>query len=69
MLMITAGYDRMALEGEDLANRLDSDPRRYVVCERMEKCNHAWDKTAREGTREWELREKAYTLAVEILQR
>lgn len=67
VLFITAGYDNLAIEAEKLASRLDEDPDRHVVHERMEKCDHAWDKLAREGTRGWDLKEKAYRLAVEML--
>ncbi|KAE8394074.1 Alpha/Beta hydrolase protein [Aspergillus alliaceus] len=69
VLVITAGYDSLALEGEKLAVRLSERPGRQVVCERMEKCNHAWDKLAQKGTREWGLKERAYKLAIDILQR
>ncbi|KAB8072465.1 Alpha/Beta hydrolase protein [Aspergillus leporis] len=69
VLMITAGYDSLAGDGEKLAARLAENPNHFVVSERMEKCNHAWDKLARKGTREWEVRERAYNLAVEMLQR
>ncbi|BCS22015.1 uncharacterized protein APUU_30240A [Aspergillus puulaauensis] len=68
VLFITAGYDTLALEAEKLAARLDEDPGRRVVHERMDKCDHAWDKLAREGTRGWELKERAYRLAVEMLE-
>ena len=67
VLFITAGYDNLAIEAEKLASKLDEDPNRHVVHERMEKCDHAWDKIAREGTRGWDLKEKAYGLAVEML--
>ncbi|KAF7591611.1 hypothetical protein BBP40_001311 [Aspergillus hancockii] len=69
VLMITAGFDSLAGEGEKLAAKLAENPNRVVVCERMEKCNHAWDKMAQKGTREWELKERAYKLAVDTLQR
>lgn len=67
VLVITAGYDTLADEGERFAKQLQKDPRRHVVYQRMEKCNHGWDKKARIGTREWELKNRAYDLAVEML--
>lgn len=67
MLFITAGYDTLAFEAEKFCQRLDEDPNRQVVHERMEKCDHAWDKLAREGSRGWEMKEKAYALAVDML--
>ncbi|KAJ5924122.1 hypothetical protein N7466_008309 [Penicillium verhagenii] len=68
VLMITAGYDSMAEESERLAEKLKQDPERRVVCERMDRCNHGWDLKAEPGTREWELRCKAYSMAVQMLQ-
>ncbi|BCR84711.1 uncharacterized protein ACHE_20169S [Aspergillus chevalieri] len=68
VLIIAAGYDSLALEAERLAARLGEDADRHVVYERMEKCDHAWDKIAREGTREWELKSRAYELAIGMLE-
>lgn len=68
VLIITAGYDSLALEAERLAAKLGDDADRHVVYERMDKCDHAWDKIAREGTREWEFKSRAYELAIEMLQ-
>lgn len=67
ILCITAGYDNLAVEAEKFCRRLDEDPKRRVVHERMEKCDHAWDKLAREGSRGWDMKQKAYGLAVEML--
>lgn len=67
VLIVTAGYDSLALEGESLAARLRRQSGRIVVSERMERCNHAWDKMAKKGTFEWEAKEKAYELAVNML--
>ncbi|KAJ5396252.1 uncharacterized protein N7487_010555 [Penicillium crustosum] len=67
VLIVTAGYDSLALEGESLATRLRGGSGRIVVSERMERCNHAWDKMAKKGTFEWEAKEKAYELAVNML--
>ncbi|KAF3390309.1 Arylesterase [Penicillium rolfsii] len=67
MLMITAEGDSLALEGEDLAQKLKKLPGRHVVSERMAGCNHAWDKRTRAGTPQREARDRAYTLAVDML--
>ncbi|KAJ5758853.1 hypothetical protein N7520_006009 [Penicillium odoratum] len=67
VLMITAGYDYLAEESERFAEKLRRDLDRRVVCERMDRCNHGWDQKAEPGTREWDLRCKAYDIAVEIL--
>ncbi|KAL5361154.1 Alpha/Beta hydrolase protein [Aspergillus floccosus] len=69
VLIITAGYDTLACEAEKLATRLAADANRHVVHARMDQCDHAWDKIAREGTRGWELKEQAYALAVDMLCR
>lgn len=68
VLIITAGYDTLAENAEKLARRLEGDPARRVVHRRMDRCDHGWDKRVKEGTREWELKEQAYDLAVELLQ-
>ncbi|KAJ5664334.1 alpha/beta-hydrolase [Penicillium longicatenatum] len=68
VLVITAGYDILADEGERIAVQLKKDPKRNVVYQRMPKCNHGWDKKALPGTREWEQKNLAYDLAVEMLR-
>ncbi|KAF9892316.1 hypothetical protein FE257_002093 [Aspergillus nanangensis] len=69
VLVITAGYDTLAKEAEKLARKLaEEDSTRKVVHERMEKCDHAWDKMAKRGTPQWECKDRAYGLAVEMLQ-
>lgn len=68
VLIIAAGYNTLALEEERLAAKLGEDADRHVVYERIKKSDHAWDKIAREGTREWELKSRAYELAIEMLQ-
>ncbi|KAL2837377.1 Alpha/Beta hydrolase protein [Aspergillus pseudodeflectus] len=68
VLIITAGYDTLAYEAERLADKLRQNPDRRVVSERMEKCDHAWDKLVKPGTREWDLKCRAYEMAVELLQ-
>ncbi|KAJ5291745.1 hypothetical protein N7478_000996 [Penicillium angulare] len=67
VLVITAGYDTLADEGERLARQLKKDPERRVVYQRMARCNHGWDKKTRAGSHEWELKNRAYDLAVEML--
>ncbi|KAJ5729168.1 alpha/beta-hydrolase [Penicillium malachiteum] len=67
-LVITAGYDTLAAEGERFAKQLKKDTRRHVVYRRMARCNHGWDKKARIGTHEWEQKTQAYDLAAEMLR-
>ena len=69
ILLVTAARDTLALEAESLAARIGQLPGREVVCQRMQGCSHAWDKTAQEGTVEGDAREKAYAMAVAMLSR
>ncbi|KAJ5053500.1 hypothetical protein NUH16_010572 [Penicillium rubens] len=68
VLIVTAAYDSLAVEAENLAARLRENSGRIVISERMERCNHGWDKMAKEGTFEWEAKERAYKLAVDMLK-
>lgn len=67
LLMITAEGDSLALEAEEMAKELQELPGRHVVRERMAGCNHAWDKRTRAGTPQRQARDRAYALAVDIL--
>lgn len=69
VLMVTAAGDNLAGEAEKLATRIGQFPGREVVCQRMQGCNHAWDKNAREGTVQGDATEKAYAMAVAVLSR
>ncbi|KAJ5296992.1 uncharacterized protein N7443_007885 [Penicillium atrosanguineum] len=66
ILMITCEGDSLALEGEELAEKLQHEGH-YVVSERMNGCSHAWDKRTRAGTPQRQAKERAYKLAVEML--
>ncbi|PYI11211.1 alpha/beta-hydrolase [Aspergillus sclerotiicarbonarius CBS 121057] len=68
VLIVTAAFNSLAVEGENLASRLQEAQGRTVVCERMRRCNHAWDKIAQPGTYEWEMKEHAYSLAKAMLE-
>ncbi|KAJ5469701.1 hypothetical protein N7539_009319 [Penicillium diatomitis] len=67
MLMITAAADSLACEAEALAQKVEALPGRHVVWERMVGCTHAWDKRTKAGTPEREARDRAYALAVDML--
>lgn len=67
MLMITAEGDSLALEAEELAEKLETQPGWDVVRQRMAGCSHAWDKRTRAGTPQESAKERAYSLAVELL--
>ncbi|KAJ5124152.1 Alpha/beta hydrolase fold-3 [Penicillium bovifimosum] len=68
ILMITADGDSLALEAEELAQKIQKLEGWYVVSQRMEpNCSHAWDKTTRAGTPQYEAKERAYQLAFDML--
>lgn len=67
VLMITADGDSLALEAEELAQKIKDLEGWHVVSQRMEKCSHAWDKSTRPGTPQYEAKERAYQLAVNML--
>ncbi|KAF2152745.1 putative esterase/lipase [Myriangium duriaei CBS 260.36] len=68
MLFITCAYDTLALEAEALAEAVRSAGS-HVVHERMEKCNHAWDKNTKPGTVQEAAKFRAYNMAVDMLSK
>jgi acetyl esterase/lipase len=67
ILMITADGDSLALEAENLAQKIEELPGRQVVSQRMAGCTHAWDKRTRAGTPQHEAKIHAYKLAIDML--
>ncbi|KAL5361278.1 Alpha/Beta hydrolase protein [Aspergillus floccosus] len=67
VLMVTAAGDNLALEAEELANKISREPGRQVVSQRMQGCRHAWDKNTRVGSIEADAKDKAYSMAVAML--
>ncbi|CAG7966316.1 unnamed protein product [Penicillium nalgiovense] len=67
VLMITADGDTLALEGEELAQKVKKLQGCHVVSERMQGCSHGWDKNARVGTPQYQAKERAYQLAFDML--
>ncbi|KAJ6087270.1 hypothetical protein N7467_006184 [Penicillium canescens] len=67
LLMITADGDSLAPEAEELAQKVEELPGRHVVSQRMAGCTHAWDKRTRAGTPQHEAKDRAYKLAVDML--
>ncbi|KAJ5864631.1 uncharacterized protein N7529_006547 [Penicillium soppii] len=67
ILMITADGDSLALEAEELAQKIKDLEGWHVVSQRMEKCSHGWDKHSLGGTPQYEAKERAYQLAVDML--
>ncbi|PLB52540.1 esterase/lipase [Aspergillus steynii IBT 23096] len=69
ILVVTAGGDSLAGEAEELAAKIEQEPGRHVVCQRMRGCNHGWDKRAAAGTVQGDAKEKAYEMAISMLAR
>ncbi|KAJ5967876.1 hypothetical protein N7501_004124 [Penicillium viridicatum] len=67
VLMITADGDTLALEAEELGQKIKKLQGWHVVIERMSGCSHGWDKRARVGTPQYEAKERAYKLAFDML--
>lgn len=67
VLMITAEGDSLALEAEELAEKIEEQPGWHVVSQRMAGCSHAWDKRTRAGTPQYQAKERAYGMAVDML--
>jgi acetyl esterase/lipase len=69
VLVITAAQDNLCLEAEALAAKIkDADESCNVVTMRMEKCGHAWDKSAKSGILQEKAKDEAYTLAIKMLR-
>ncbi|KAA8903643.1 Alpha/Beta hydrolase protein [Sphaerosporella brunnea] len=66
-LIITCAYDSLAPEAEALARKIQAVPGNHVVHRRMEKCDHAWNLTTKEGTPQEQAKKDAYALAADIL--
>jgi acetyl esterase/lipase len=67
ILIITAGKDNLAPEGEELAKGLEAHGK-HVTQKRFEKLHHAWDKLASKGTREANARDAAYEFTIKFLE-
>lgn len=66
-ISVTAARDSLALEAEVLAAKLQQHTSGRHVCLRMDGCDHAWDKTAQDGTYGAEARDRAYNLVIGLL--
>ena len=67
LLMITAGRDNMAPEAEELVARVQEQTDHHVVFQRMEHCDHGWDKLVNAGPVQEEAKRRAYSMAVDML--
>lgn len=67
VLMITCAYDSLCGESEELAAKIARVEGMKVTTARMEQCNHAWDKQCEKGSLQEKERERAYSMAIDIL--
>jgi acetyl esterase/lipase len=68
VLLVSAARDCLAVEVEELGDRLGTVEGMSVVCERVEGCGHAWDKVAKEGSWGWEEKVRVYGMVVDLLK-
>lgn len=69
LLMVTAACDNMAPEAEEFALRVERESGCDVVLQRMEGCEHGWDKNSNAGEIQEEAKWKAYSMAVDMLMK
>ncbi|RDW95044.1 putative esterase lipase [Coleophoma crateriformis] len=68
--IVTPAQDYLADEGAEMAGRIRREGGgKYVLHKRVEGCGHGWDKHPKKGSHEERMRDEAYQMAVEILQR
>lgn len=68
LLMITAARDNLAPEAEEFVSRVKEQGERHVVLQRMEHCDHGWDKLVKLGPAQVAAKERAYSMAVDMLR-
>ncbi|KAJ5605618.1 hypothetical protein N7510_008399 [Penicillium lagena] len=68
LLMITAGRDNLAPEAEELVSRVKKQADHHVVFQRMENCDHGWDKSVNAGPIQEEAKRRAYSMAIDMLR-
>lgn len=69
VFIVTGACDTLAPEADALAEKIAAVAGRHVVHRRYDKCNHAWDKYAVEGSEQHRAKEDSYALALDILRR
>jgi acetyl esterase/lipase len=67
VLIVTAGKDNLAPEGDALAKKLDVKGERIVTLRHYDEMDHGFDKSKKEGSLEVEKRDKSYGLATKFL--
>ncbi|KAJ5288062.1 hypothetical protein N7478_003748 [Penicillium angulare] len=68
LLVVTAARDNMAPEAEEFAMRVKKQTGYEPVLQRMEQCEHGWDKNAKGGPVQEEAKRRAYSMAVDMLK-
>lgn len=68
VLIITVAQDSFAIEAEQLAENIGKVDGKTLVCRRMERCAHGWDKEAIRGSSQCQAKDEAYAMAVEMLR-
>lgn len=63
VVIVTAQGDVLAPEADELARKLDDGSRKVVHC-MVPNMHHGYEKGCKEGSKEWEEREKSYALIV-----
>ncbi|KAJ5573188.1 hypothetical protein N7450_010172 [Penicillium hetheringtonii] len=69
LLIVTAARDNMAPEAEEFGLRVERESGSEVVVKRMEECEHGWDKNLNAGEVQEEAKWRAYSLAVDMLEK
>ncbi|CBF89226.1 hypothetical protein AN0563.2 [Aspergillus nidulans FGSC A4] len=72
-LFVTAEYDCLAKEAEELAERIRVDgvgeERRKVIVHQVQGCGHQFDKNCRPGSERAEIRDEVYGMVVDLLRK
>ncbi|KAL4888259.1 Alpha/Beta hydrolase protein [Aspergillus ambiguus] len=68
LLVVTAARDNMAPEAEEFAMRVKKQTGHEPVLQRMEQCEHGWDKYPEGGPVQEEAKRRAYSMAVDMLK-
>lgn len=69
VLLVTCACDTLALETERFGEKIKKEggEGRNLVCKRIKKVGHGWDKSCKIGSEDEKKRDDAYDLAVDIL--
>ncbi|KAJ5082006.1 hypothetical protein N7532_011049 [Penicillium argentinense] len=67
LLLVTAGCDRLCLEGELLGNRIKDTTTKHVQMHRYDCCEHAFDKAYEKGSIQERAKDNMYERAASFL--